>query len=296
RRLIRRLMAYEIKYDVHPDLFVAAIPVIKDKFSDFYPELKDDERIETVIDEEKTKFKIAIARGVKELSRYEKLNGLDAFRLYESYGLPFEVIKELSPESATRNLKQEDFDKAFFEHQEKSRAGREKKFGGHGLILDTGELKATSEEELEKVTRLHTATHLLQSALRQVLGDEVTQMGSDITAERTRFDFTFPRKLTPDEIKQVEDAVNKVIKENLLVNSVTLSLEEAKASGALYMERAHYPEEAKVYYVGKSPREAFSKEICGGPHVKRTGEVGKFIITKEEAVSAGVRRIRAEIN
>jgi len=295
RRLIRRLMAYEIKYDIHPDLFAAAVPTVKKKFAEFYPELKDEERIESVIDEEKTKFKNAIARGVKELGRYETINGSGAFRLYESFGLPYEVIRELAPETATRNLRIEDFDKAFEEHQRASRVGKEKKFGGHGLLLDTGEMKAVDETELKKVTRFHTATHLLQAALRQILGEGVRQMGSDITAERTRFDFSFPRKLRPEEIKEIEDLVNGIIKKDLSVQSITLPLEEAKTTGALYVEGAHYPVRVKVYYVGPSLEEAFSKEICGGPHVTRTGEIGRFRIKKEEAVSGGARRLRAEL-
>jgi len=148
--------------------------------------------------------------------------------------------------------------------------------------------KAANEEELKIVTRLHTATHLLQAALRIVLGPEVKQMGSDITAERTRFDFSFPRKLAPEEINAVENSVNEVINKDYFVIMEEMAFQDAIKSGALYFFKEKYPEKVKVYSIG-----SFSKEICGGPHVSRTGEIGHFKIVKEEAVSAGTRRIRA---
>ena len=180
----------------------------------------------------------------------------------------------------------------FKKHQEISRAGLEKKFGGHGLLLDTGELKAKDEEELKIVTRLHTATHLLQQALRTILGPDVAQRGSDITAERTRFDFSFSRKVTPEELIQVQDLVNEVIGKDLPMQYVELPIEGAKKTGALYFFREKYPEHVKVYYVGRTLEDAFSKEFCGGPHVTHTAEIGSIRIAKEEAVGAGVRRIR----
>ena len=185
---------------------------------------------------------------------------------------------------------------AVAEHQQISRAGAEKKFGGHGLILDTGELKAGNEEELQKVLRLHTATHLLQQALRDVLGPEVRQMGSDITPERTRFDFAFSRKLTLEEIKKTEAIVNEKIKEDLPVNFVELPKAEAEKSGALYYFKEKYPDKVKVYFVGDDLASAWSKEFCGGPHVTRTGIIGTFRIIKEEAVGAGTRRVRGVLD
>ncbi|MEK7212596.1 MAG: alanine--tRNA ligase, partial [Patescibacteria group bacterium] len=174
-------------------------------------------------------------------------------------------------------------------------AGQEKKFGGHGLILNTGELKAGNEEEMSKVLRLHTATHLLQRALREVLGQEVKQMGSDITPERTRFDFAFSRKMTPEEVRKVEKLVNEKIKEDLPVNFVELPRPEAEKTGALYFFKEKYPDKVKVYFVGKNLESAWSKEFCGGPHVKHTGKIGEFKIIKEEAVGAGARRIRGVV-
>lgn len=224
--------------------------------------------------------------------------GKEAFNLYQSFGFPIEVIKELL-ESRFYEFDYSEFNQTVEEektkHKEISRAGVAKKFGGHGLILDTGELKAGSEEEQKKVTRLHTATHLLHQALRDVLGNSVGQMGSDITPERTRFDFTFPRKMTDEEKKKVEEIVNQKITENLEVRFEEMNKGEAERTGALHFFKEKYPERVKVYYVapeGKGIKDAYSKEFCGGPHVTHTGEIGTFKIAKEEAVGAGTRRIR----
>jgi alanyl-tRNA synthetase len=176
----------------------------------------------------------------------------------------------------------EGFKKAFDEHRELSRAGAEKKFKGG--LADTSEIS----------TKYHTATHLLNAALRKVLGSHVFQKGSNITAERLRFDFSHPQKMTPEQIKQVEDLVNEQIKKDLPVTMEEMSLEEAKKLGAIGVFEQKYGERVKVYTIGNPKTgEVFSREICGGPHVLRTGELGHFKIKKEEAVSAGVRRIKA---
>jgi alanyl-tRNA synthetase len=297
RRLLRRILAYQIKYDIHADFFPKSVSAVRQKFGDFFPEVNSGD-ILGVLEEERQKFQKAIARGLKELEGHladKKITAKEAFYIYETFGLPFELIKELAPSSAVRDLKREDFEAEFEKHKEISRVGSEKKFGGHGLILDTGELKASDEEELKKVIRLHTATHLMQQALRQVLGDEVRQAGSDITAERTRFDFTFSRKLTSEEIKKIETIINNVIEKDLPVGFMEMPIEEAKKTGALYFFKEKYPPVVKVYYVGHSLEEAFSKEFCGGPHVNHTLEIGKFRILKEEAVGSGIRRIRATV-
>ncbi len=295
RRLLRRVIAYQINKDIHSDLFAVVVPEIINKFGDVYPELKNLSEISAVMEEEKNKFQAALGRGLKELAGRDILTAADAFGLYESYGLPFELIKELAPKDAAKNLRQGDFNKEFEKHQKKSRAGAEKKFGGHGLLLNTGEIKASNEEELNKVLRLHTATHLLQAALRKVLGSEVEQRGSDVNAQRTRFDFTFSRKMTSEEIKKVEDLINDAIKKDLPVHKVELPLEEAEKTGALHFFKGKYPPQVKIYYIGGSLEDAFSKEFCNGPHVEHTGEIGQVVIKKEEAVSAGVRRIRVEL-
>ncbi len=295
RRLLRRIFAYQTVHDIHEGWFERGFETVGAKFGAFYPEVKDP-RVLEVLQAEREKFSRAVAGGVKELSRRKErgaaVNAQEAFYLYESFGLPFELLRELAPD-LTAGLSREAFEKEFVKHREISRAGAEKKFGGHGLLLNTGELKAKDEEELKKVVRLHTATHLLQAALRKALGDEVQQMGSDITAERTRFDFTFPRKLTPEEINKTEALVNEAIAKDLPVQYVELPKEEAMKTGALYFFREKYPERVKVYYAGRSLEDAFSKEFCGGPHVSHTLEIGSFKIVKEEAVGAGVRRIRA---
>ena len=283
RRLMRRLISYGTGKE--KNLFELVVA----NYKSFYPELNL-ERILSVFNDENEKFARTLNKGLSELIKLGEIDAKTAFRLYESYGLPFEVIKEYDGGKKTRNLSREDFEEEFKKHQAISRAGAENKFGGHGLLLDTGELKAKDEEELKKVTRLHTATHLLQAALRKVLGQDVKQMGSDITVERTRFDFSFPRKLTPEEIKEVEDLVNKAIADGLEVKMEEMDIEEAKKSGALYFFKEKYPSKVKIYSAGN-----FSKELCGGPHVANTREVGKFAILKEEASSSGVRRIRGVV-
>lgn len=293
RRLMRRVMVHLKLFNqpIEPPDFFSQIA---ESYKIFYPEL-DPPLIWVVVQEEYSKFtQLFFGQGIREIAKAPEIDATQAFKLYETYGLPYEVIKEFGGEK-TRELKREDFDVEFKKHQEISRAGAEKKFGGHGLILDTGELKAGNEEELQKVTRLHTATHMLQKALRLVLGEEVHQAGSDITPERTRFDFTFPRKLTPEEIKKVEDLVNKKIKEDLPVSFLELPKSEAEKTGALYFFKQKYPDRVKVYFVGPTMESAWSKEFCGGPHVTHIGEVGQFKIVKEEAVSAGTRRIRATV-
>lgn len=279
RRLLRRIIAIN-------HLTGRAVNV-KELYREL-PEL-DLQKIEAVFVAELEKFDKTLDRGIKELKKIKNVDAAIAFKLFESYGLPYEVIKELSGSTA-QSLTPETFEEEFKKHQAKSREGSIKKFGGHGLLLDTGELKAANEEELKKVMRLHTATHILQAALRKVLGDDVHQAGSDITAERLRFDFAFSRKMTFEELQGVERIINEKIKEDLKVSYIEIPIEEAKKTGALYFFKEKYPEKVKVYSVGN-----FSKEFCGGPHVSHTAEIGQLKITKEEAVSTGTRRIRAVV-
>jgi alanyl-tRNA synthetase len=203
------------------------------------------------------------------------MSGRLAFKLYDTYGFPIELTLELA-EEAGLTVNREEFDEAFKKHQELSRAGSEQVFKG-GLI-DHGEI----------ATRYHSATHLLQKALRLVLGDHVAQKGSNITAERMRFDFSHDKPMTPDEIARVEAIVNEQIQRDLPVTMEIMSLDEAKTSGATALFGEKYESQVKVYTMGD-----FSKEVCGGPHVEHTGVLGKFKIQKEQSSSAGVRRIRA---
>ena len=287
RRLMRRVINHLSGSDttLTHDIFAKIVEI----YGQSYPNL-DANSIIYEFDHEKEKFDKTLRQGLKELEHLSEVDAQSAFRLYESFGLPFEIIKDVAGEKA-KSLSREAFDEEFKKHQEKSRAGSEKKFGGHGLLMDTGELKAGNEEELKKATRLHTATHLLHASLRTILGTEVHQAGSDITAERLRFDFTFSRKVTPEEIKQVEDLVNEAVQKDYAVTKEEMSYEDAIKSGAMAFFKLKYPPMVNVYSVGD-----FSKELCGGPHVSHSAEIGKFKIIKEEAVSAGVRRIRATVD
>jgi alanyl-tRNA synthetase len=303
RRLMRRMIAQQafreeglmaVGSGNRTDLSKILEKIIE-LYSIFYPNLLENKKnIISIFDDESVKYGQAIKRGIKEVARTDSINASQAFYLFESFGLPYEVIKDIAGDKA-KNLTREEFDDKFKKHQEISRAGAEKKFGGHGLSLDAGGSK-TEGENKEKIVRLHTATHLLQAALRQILGDKVSQRGSDINPERLRFDFSFDRKITSEEIKKIEDLVNEKIKENLPVNYTELPLEKALASGALHFFNEKYPEKVKIYFTGDDLGSAFSKEFCGGPHIKNTSEIGKFKILKEESASAGIRRIRASVS
>ena len=205
------------------------------------------------------------------------IDGRTAFKLYDTYGYPIELTVELAGENGL-TVDQKGFDERFKAHQEKSHAGAEQRFKG-GLADHT-----------EETTKLHTATHLLQAALRKVLGPEVNQKGSNITAERLRFDFSFPRKMTDEEKAATEKLVNEYIAAAVPITCEEMTLDEAKASGATDLFESKYGERVKVYTMGP-----FSKEICGGPHASNTGDLKSFKIVKEEASSAGVRRIKAVI-
>ncbi|MBI4121359.1 MAG: alanine--tRNA ligase, partial [Candidatus Ryanbacteria bacterium] len=296
RRLLRRVFVYEHIHKMPQHVVDALAHDIAHEYGEFYKELlQNADTIRMEISQERERFLKTLVRGLKELEKCQSVNAKAAFKLYETFGLPYEVIKEFGS-STSKLLTREGFDAEFARHQEISRAGQEKKFGGHGLLLDTGELKARDEEELKKVTRLHSATHLLQAALRKVLGESVKQMGSDITVERTRFDFSFQRKVTSEELKKIEDIVNEAIQKDYAVTKKLMPFDEAIKTGALYFFREKYPAEVNVYTFGMPDEsEVFSREFCGGPHVMHTREIGKFRILKEEASSAGVRRIRATI-
>lgn len=301
RRLIRRAVTHgQYLIGLKEGFLSSTIRTLIDSYADAYPELGQNvEHIIEVFTKEQVAFERTYQSGIKTFEKIAAssaiISGADTFSLLATHGFPVELTEELAMRLG-KKVDHVGLQEEIERHREISRAGQEKKFGGHGLLLDTGELKAKDEEELKKVTRLHTATHLLQAALRRVLGDEVQQRGSDITAERTRFDFTYPRKLTPEEIKRVEDLVNEIVIKDLPMRHEEMSKEDAVKTGALYFFKEKYPDRVKVYYAGNSIEDAFSKEFCGGPHVTHTAEVGAFKIVKEEASSAGIRRIRATVN
>jgi len=305
RRLIRRMMAHVHRVSQNSlvaedslgngfaDIENILVATVK-HYKPFYGEL-DEEIVLGVFSEEAEKFKAAMRNGLRELKKLDFVDAMSAFKIYESHGLTYEVIKDFAGARAS-GLTREEFDRELEKHQEISRAGREKKFGGHGLLLDTGEIKAGSSDELKKVTRLHTATHLLQWALRRVLGNGVMQAGSDITANRTRFDFTFPRKMTAEELARTENLVNEKIRENLPVHFKEMRKTDAEKTGALHFFGKKYPDIVKVYFIGGSGgNEAVSSEFCGGPHVRSTADIGKFVIIKEESIGSNIRRIRAKV-
>jgi alanyl-tRNA synthetase len=303
RRLMRRILVPEERQKIPVHVFDAILHDVVHEYGEFYPELlRENESIRGEFENERGRLKKTLEGGLKNFERLwarGHFSGRDGYYLHETFGFPFivteDLIRDRDNDFNFEKFKGE-YNQAVIAHKEVSRVGQERKFGGHGLILDTGEIKAADEEELKIVTRLHTATHLLQAALRKVFGPEVTQQGSDITAVRTRFDFSFPRKMTTEEIQKIEDLVNEAIRRDLRMEPREMSYGEAVSSGALHFFRHKYPARVKVYtaYDTKTGEE-FSKEFCGGPHVSHTGEIGRFRIVKEEASGAGVRRIRAVV-
>ena len=285
RRLIRRAIrhAKELNIDIFSDWEQQIALKIMAKYEDYYEEIKENKDIVLeVLKTEKEKFNRTLNKGLKEFNRVaaskKDIDGETAFHLYDTYGFPIELTVELAKEQ-NLNVDVEGFNKKFKAHQELSRTASKGKFKG-GLAGDS---------VIE--TKYHTATHLLNAALKVVVGPSTHQRGSNITMERLRFDFNCDHKLTDDEKKQVEDLVNKWISEDLKVMKETMSKEEAIKSGAECMFIEKYPDIVTVYSIGD-----ISRELCGGPHVNSTGEIGHFHIKKEEASSAGVRRIKAVID
>ena len=285
RRLLRRMTRHLNKLEINLDLLPEIIEVSIASLKELYPELeKNKETIISVIVAEKDKFIKTLQKGEKEFEKAvnkaksqekEKLDAKVVFNLYETYGFPPEMTVELAKEQGI-DVDMENFDKLFKEHQDKSRLGSDQKFKGG--------LASQGEQE----TKYHTATHLLNAALKKVLGDHIHQKGSNITTERLRFDFSHNAKMTDEEKKKVEDLVNEYIKMDIPVERLEMKKEEALNMGAEAMFLDKYGDVVTVYKIGD-----VSVELCGGPHVARTGELGHFKIKKEEASSAGVRRIKA---
>jgi len=323
RRLLRRVIGLSIKNDIHSGIFGLVYQTIKEQYGDIYPEIKNEAHILETWNEEFSKFQEVLGgSGAKEWQRIKNslenegiagmiahvktqgqsvhisnpiIPGTKAFQLYSTYGLPIEIM-EIFAEKDGFVIDVEGFWEEFKKHQDISRAGLEKKFGGHGLLLDTGELKAGDEEELKKVLALHTTTHLLQWALRKTFGENIHQMGSDITAQRLRFDFSFDRKITPEEIQNIETLINEQIQKDLPVYYKEMTKEDAQKEGALAFFKEKYPDMVKVYYIGSEESGGvISKELCGGPHVSSTLQIGKIHVAKEESVGKGTRRIRVVI-
>lgn len=285
RRLIRRMVRHMNKLQINLDEISTLVDINVENLKEMYPDLaKNAELIKNVIIEEKNKFVKTLAHGEKKFEKEmnkakeqgkNKIDGKVVFKLYDTYGFPPEVTSELAQEN-NMTVDMKEFDELFKAHQEKSRMGSEQKFKG-GLA-----------EQNETTIAYHTATHLLNAALKVVLGPETHQRGSNITVDRMRFDFNCDHKMTDEEKQKTEDLVNKWIQEALPVTVEEMKKEDAVKSGAECMFIEKYPDVVTVYTIGD-----VSKELCGGPHVKNTSELGKFKIKKEEASSAGVRRIKA---
>jgi len=280
RRLIRRSIRHAKLIGIDKNFTKDISKEIIAIYASDYPELKKNEKfILDELEKEENKFHETLEKGLKEFDKLaegrKELSGKDAFFLYQSFGLPLEVIQDLGKE---KNIKvsAKEFNAKYEEHQKLSRVGAEKKFKG-GL----GEIS-------EETTKLHTATHLLNEALRRLVDKNIHQRGSNITEERLRFDFNYPQKLTDEQLKKVENEVNNAIKKAMPVERKEMTVDDAKKRGAQAMFSGKYGEKVSVYKIGD-----YSFEICAGPHVKNTKELGKFKIIKEESIAAGIRRIKA---
>ncbi|MCL2719839.1 MAG: alanine--tRNA ligase [Treponema sp.] len=293
RRLIRRAVRHCRKLNPDGMSLSPISQVVIDIFKNTYPELEENRTfIIGELNKEEAKFMETLQKGEHEFEKLlpnllkdprKIMSGRLAFKLYDTYGFPIELTEELAAESGM-TVNKEEFDEAFKKHQELSRSQSGQAFkGGLG---DQGEM----------AVKYHTATHLLHQALKTVLGDHAAQKGSNITAERLRFDFTHDTPMTADEIKKTEDLVNEQISKNLQIFMETMSIEDAKKSGAIALFGEKYEAQVKVYTIGSSINDFFTKEVCGGPHIERTGTLGIFKIQKEQSSSAGVRRIRAVLN
>ena len=287
RRMLRRAVRYARELGVRDNFCAALSATVIELFAGVYPELVERQTVVAeVFEREETRFKATLERGLRQYARVAtrvaaqvppagQISGPEAFDLFETYGFPLPLTVELAQEQGLA-VDQAGFEAAYQQHRQRSRQASADKFKG-GLA-----------DHADQTTRLHTATHLLHQALRQVLGPGVRQMGSNITAERLRFDFSHPERLSDEQLAEVERLVNTHIERDLPVSMAVMPREEALASGALAFFGEKYGEQVKVYTIGD-----FSKEVCGGPHVTHTGELGRFKITKQEPVGQGVRRIRA---
>ena len=285
RRLIRRAVRHGMKLGIDRAFLAEIAEAVVENFKCAYPELEENKgKVFKELTAEENKFRDTLKKGEAEFQKLlpnlmknpkKEISGKVAFRLYDTFGFPLELTQELGAENGF-TVDVEGFKEAERKHQELSRT------------QSAGTFKGGLAERSEITTKYHTATHLLQAALRQVLGPHVAQKGSNITEERMRFDFSHPAPMTKEEIKQVENIVNEQIKRNLPVKMEIMSLDDAKKSGATALFGEKYESNVKVYTIGD-----FSKEVCGGPHVENTGTLGTFVITKEQSSSAGVRRIKA---
>jgi len=280
RRLIRRSLLYSKQLGIWNkwDYFSDLVAPIAEHYKDVYPNVFEKQKeIQDIILDEAERFGKTVDKGLKEIEKLERVTGKDAFILYETYGFPWELTEEIVTKKG-QTVDREEFEKEFIKHKELSRSA------------SSGMFKGGLADANVETTKLHTATHLLHQALRMVLGDHVSQKGSNITVDRLRFDFSHPEKLREDQLKKVEAIVNDEIAKNIPVTMEEMNKEEALQSGAFGFFVEKYGDRVKVYTIFD-----FSKEICGGPHVSFTGELGHFTIIKEESTASGIRRIYAHL-
>jgi alanyl-tRNA synthetase len=288
RRLLRRSMVYARGLNLGEHWMQGLIGKVMQEYSDAYPELvENSEKIFATLESEQNKFGTTLDKGLKEFEKLfqkqQQISGTDAFNLYQTFGFPLELTEELAI-SFGQEVNREEFASEFKKHQDLSRTA------------SAGEFKGGLADHSDIVVRYHTATHLLHKALRTVLGEDVWQRGSNITAERTRFDFTYPQKMTDEQKKQVEELVNSWVERDLDMKQEMMPLEKARELGAIGLFGEKYADVVSIYTAtDKNTGEVISREFCGGPHVEHTGTIGKVRIAKEEAVSAGMRRIKAVI-
>lgn len=286
RRLIRRAIRHGKQIGIERNFLAVISESVFEIYREFYPELiQKKEIILDELDREEYKFNKTLERGLREfeaISKNNDISGKNAFALFSTYGFPLEMTCEIAKEKGVK-VDTTEFNKEFEKHQHLSKT------------VSAGMFKGGLADAGEKTVRYHTATHLLHQALKIVLGKDATQKGSNITSERLRFDFSWTGKMTKDQIEKVEEIVNGKIKENLPVSWVEMGLDDARNAGAIGLFGHKYEDKVKVYDIGDRVKDGqvFSKEICMGPHAKSTGELGRFKIIKEEAVSAGTRRIKA---
>jgi alanyl-tRNA synthetase len=277
---VRRAIRYAKLLDIEQAFVAEVSQAIGEFFASAYPDVQDQiSKIGEILAEEEQKFQRALAKGLHELEKVDTIDALTAFQLYETYGFPFELTQEIAQEKGV-SLSEAEFMQEKRKHAEASRTA------------SAGMFKGGLQDHSEQTTKYHTATHLLHAALRKVLGTHVQQKGSNITAERLRFDFSHPQAMTKEELQKVEDQINAWIEQDLPVTKQMMKKEDALKSGAIAFFIEKYPDEVSVYTIGKDvDNNWISKEFCGGPHVEHTGQIGKIKIQKEQAVSAGVRRV-----
>lgn len=282
RRLVRRAIRYGKMIGITQAFVAKVVPIVAEMYDQAYPAVTDKmAEITKVLAKEEQKFERTLEKGLREIDKIAQLDGETAFKLYETYGFPFELTQEIAAER-DQHIDQAAFDAAKAAHAEASRTA------------SAGVFKGGLQDHSETTTQYHTATHLLHAALRQELGSDVEQRGSHITAERLRFDFAYPAAVTPEQLKAVEAQANAWIEADLPVTKQTVPKDEALQAGAIAFFREKYPDMVTVYTVGIDPDSDWvSKELCGGPHVERTGQIGKLEVFKEKSVGAGVRRIYA---